>query len=797
MARKWIITFLWLCLTGILYVSVSSPKTQAETTSPAQTEQRTPNKLIQSFSPYLKQHAYNPIDWYPWGKEAMEKAQKDNKMVILSTGYATCYWCHVMERTVYNDKEVAAYMNEHFISIKLDREVRPDIDEIYMQASLLLSGERGWPNNMILTPDLKPAFAYGTLNKEQWVYVLRNAVDIWRTNQAAVSAKAQSMEKSLKRHFSGTQKASAKPIDLDKALYRFHNFTEQHYDARNGGFGAGSKYPDTDRLLYLLDIEQHFTDGTTTKKVKNTLDHMLSGGIHDHVGGGFHRYTTDPQWLSPHFEKMTYDQGLILYTLAKLQSKEPSPRYKNAADKLVSFMAKHMTAPNGGFYSAMDAQTESMEGAYYVWTYDDVKYILPDRYYELFQTHFGIKNIYHYPGHEYAEGGVLFRKVVNNEDDVEADITDILSALEHQRGKRTRPNIDKKIISSWNGIMILGLSEAALAFNENAYITKAKAAADFIIKDMLMDDGRLRRIYIDDKSYLNGFLEDYAWLARGFVNLYRVTEEQKYLDTALTLIETIDKVFSDGITASYLFSENENLIELKIKQGHDSGSLPSANAIIVHLFADLYQITKDKAWKDKAEALANAFAGSINKSPLKFMHMAHGMMRLNPEKQSKRTDAEKPDSPKMVDKDKPNDMESISKMDVKAVLLEDSSTPSSKKIKVMIDIDDGWYINSNPASLDSLIATAVAVQSETPSNFRVLYPLNKVKKTPLGKINIYKDRVKINTHLHAKEEIDEEKIRVLLQVQACKDEICYMPSNISLKLDKFEQDTNRENSKKN
>lgn len=769
-----------LCVSALLLFSIASP---AHAATQEKTDKRaTPNKLINAYSPYLKQHAYNPVYWYPWGDEAFAKAQRENKMILLSVGYATCYWCHVMERTVFQDEDIAAYMNEHFVSVKVDREVRPDIDEIYMHASLLLSNEQGWPNNMFLTPNLQPAFAYGTLNKEQWIYVTQNAANIWQSNQGAAEAKAAAIEAALKRHYEGSPRknvatdadgSDAPTIKLQNAVNSFYDHTKMHYDNRNGGFGTGSKYPDTPTLLYLIDMGEIYSDESALQKAEFTTQNMISGGIHDQVGGGFHRYTIDPLWRIPHFEKMLYNQGLILDLLARLYEKTDKQEYKYTAQRLSRFISNNMTDKNGAFYSAIDAETDATEGAFYVWTDEEIKASLPEKHYNIFTKIYGIADIYRFPGHHYAAGGVLYKKAHAETPSVLHDLDLALAALEEKRRSRSLPLTDKKIITAWNSIMIMGLAEAAIIWPTEDFLPKAEKAAKFILENMMQEDGRLKRVHIHGQTYRDGFLEDYAWLSRALIRLYKVTQNEMYLNKALGLVDLTDKYFRDENRQAYYFSASDDEVSVRIKQGHDTGSLPAANAVMVHLYADLYELTHDEKWKSKAEDVGKAFARDLNKKPLRFQHMVHGLMRLKEANQSKEL---------LISDTTPQEEESSSKVSATASLVQKNSSDNYKEIKVVIEIEDGWYINSNPASLESLIATTVDVQTDSPSTLNVLYPIPRAKQTPLGDISIYQERARIYAQVQSDDIIDQDNIRVLLQVQACKDEICYMPSNIALTL---------------
>ncbi len=752
---------------------------QSHTMEPnsANTKSQKANHLADSFSPYLRQHKYNPVEWYEWGDEALGRARRENKPILVSVGYSTCYWCHVLEREVFMQEDAAAIMNEHFINIKVDREVRPDLDKIYMVATQSLTGSGGWPNNVFLTPDLKPFYAATYLPKDRWKAVTQKIALLWGTERDQLEEQSQVLADKVSSALSvmPSLQASLPVHDFAKRAYLTK---KSSYDNRNGGFGAGIKFPEETDLLFLLDFAQMDGDAKALDMVQNTVDHMLSGGIHDHVGGGFHRYSTDPQWHIPHFEKMLYNQARMAVVLARLYEHTQKPTYKRALIRLLDYVERDMTdAQSGAFFSAQDAETDAIEGAYYVWADQGLKSALGADDYGFLMDYYHTANIPHIPGHKSPEGAVLY--LVKDIPDAEAQkkIDGVLGELLSLRQKREVPLRDEKIMTAWNGMMIMALAEAARVLKDDRYAARGEKAAQFILSNMRQKDGRLYRIFMDGKAHQRAFFEDYAWLTRGLMALHHVTGNDTYRNETINIIQAADRDFADQGAGGYYMADGRENLFVRIKAGDNAGALPSDNAVMAHVLGDLYRATGDQKWKDKLDGLISAFAQGIIGGPHIYSHIIHAMMSLEGKEPQGVSSPEKQEV-------KPSSMQSKDQVDISARIVPESSTAKEKTVKVVIKVEEGWHINANPASLADLIPTVVDIQTEQKSTQDVTYPKAKDMKTPLGQVRVYDGTVEIISIVRADEAIVESTMRALIQVQACKDDTCYAPSQISVDVKK-------------
>jgi uncharacterized protein YyaL (SSP411 family) len=759
-----------------------------DTTAVKDESPRHTNRLAGSFSPYLRQHAHNPVDWYPWGEEALEKARRENKPIFLSIGYSTCYWCHVMERMVFSDEETGRAMNEHFVNIKVDRESRPDIDVVYMLATQMITGRGGWPNNLLLTPDMQPFFASGTLMKDQMMSLINNATLHWNTQRNQIDLRAGQMGVTLQNYFS-----SRPPLQINLSPQRLADeyflSLRMTHDSRYGGFGTGTKFAQESRLLFLLDFAGMNGNSKAMDMVQNTVDHMLLGGVHDHVGGGFHRYATDRRWNVPHFEKMLYNQGQMATVLSQLYEKTGKARYKRALERLLTYVGRVMISENGVFYSALDAETDEVEGIYYVWNREELKRVLGLDDYNFYMSIYDTSALQHFPGHKYPDGEVLHRKAgiqkIMKETGLSQEalfnkLDGVHEKLRRARTKRKRPVRDEKSVVAWNGMMIEGFANAGRVLDNPAYIGTAEKAVRFILDNMRSENGNLSRIYMEGARYQNAFLDDYAWLAKGLMALYRATGNKIYMDETVALLRTADRYFQDKRAGGYYFTDGSERLPVRVKQGDSTGTLPTANTVIAHVFADLFVVTGGQQWKDKADSIVGAFTQGLTERPDSYGHLIYAMLRVNS------TPVQKwlaPVTGKEGAVKKPRVLEeSKNKLSVHTEILHEQSTPIRKIIRVTLDIDDGWHLNTNPASLDFLIPTVVDIQTERPSALDTKYPEAEKLKTPLGRIDVYTGKVEIIAAVKADKPIDVSKMRLLLQVQACKGDLCYPPSQIALPL---------------
>jgi uncharacterized protein YyaL (SSP411 family) len=781
------------------------------------------NQLAFSSSPYLKQHAHNPVDWYPWDNEALGRAISRDRMIVLSIGYSTCYWCHVMERTVFSDEEVAEVMNRSFVSIKVDKEERPDIDNIYMVATNVLSGRGGWPNNILLTPDLKPFYAASYMPKDDWLAMLKAAEKDWQIpeKREEMTDGAARVASIVGNYFSGYGKKSDIKDTPEKLAQDTVMELASEFDRKHGGFGTNLKFPQEMKLLFLLDNYRLEKNDKTLHIVSHTVDNILSGGVYDHIGGGFHRYSIDRKWRQPHFEKMLYNQAYMLSVLAGLYELSKDKIYKEALIDTANYIESWMTDDSGAFYSAMDAETDAVEGAYYTWTEDQLQQAVSEDDLTTILASYSLEEFSQQQGEQLA-GKILF---LRQDEDIKPIrlSSEIKAKMLAAREERKAPRVDRKVITAWNGMMINGYIEAGRVLGEQKYTERAVKAANFILSNMVNEDGKLNRIYAGNRVYQSAFLEDYAWASRAFIMVYKATGDNIYIEKAKELIAVLDNSFKDKKEGGYFLSSVEDEMMVRVKENVDTDSTPSANAVMAHIFVDLYEITGDKTWADKADEVFSAFAEGISNNPDNYVHMVHAYMRkgniseekvasYEKEKVAKRNVSkvaaiEKKESPKNIEPVKeankrevrapskevqkeiavetpPSikviERKSSDKVSINARVLADISVPREKTIFVTMNTDKGWHVNANPSTIDFLIPTTLYISTENDSKIRVKYPESRKMETPLGEVDIYKDHFEIKGVVNTKEELDVEDIGILLEFQACNKYTCLEPSHIAL-----------------
>ena len=542
-----------------------------------------PNKLIGEKSPYLLQHAYNPVEWYPWGEEAFKKAKSEDKPIFLSIGYSTCHWCHVMAHESFEDSYVGNLMNETFVSIKVDREERPDIDKIYMTVCQLMTGSGGWPLTIIMTPDKKPFFAGTYFPKESrfgrigLVDLVKRVKDLW------MNERKQLVESSEKITFALQDASAESPGSslTEKVLNKSYSQLLERYDKINGGFGTAPKFPTPHNLLFLLRYWKRTGDDEALKMVENTLGSMRMGGIYDHIGFGFHRYSTDPNWLVPHFEKMLYDQALL--TLAYLEAYQATGKeeYANTAKEVLTYVQRDMVSTEWAFFSAEDADSEGVEGKFYVWSKAEIEEILGIEDAKIFAKLYNVDANGNFL--EEATREKTGKNIVHLSsqllDTYSTDIELLRKKLFEARDNRIRPHKDDKILTDWNGLMIAAFSKAGYILNEPKYIQIAEKAVKFILNQMKNSEGRLLHRYRNCGADILAFIDDYAFLIWGLINLYEASFETSYLKTAITLMEEQLKLFWDSSIGAFFFTaEDAESLLTRQKETYD-GAIPSGNSV--------------------------------------------------------------------------------------------------------------------------------------------------------------------------------------------------------------------------
>jgi uncharacterized protein YyaL (SSP411 family) len=595
-----------------------------------------PNKLISEKSPYLLQHAHNPVEWYPWGPEAFELAKKENKPIFLSIGYSTCHWCHVMEQESFEDQEVARLMNETFVCIKVDREERPDIDSIYMTVCQMMTGRGGWPMTIIMTPDKKPFYAATYIPKETrfgqtgMKDLVPSIKALWEGKKEEVLTSAERITGALDQIASESPGGELRKTTLKMA----YEHLSQMFDEQYGGFGTAPKFPTPHNLMFLLRYWRRTGDDRALGMVEKTLRGMRLGGIYDHVGFGFHRYSTDSRWFLPHFEKMLYDQALLAMAyIEAYQATGGTAEYEQTAREILAYVLRDMTDPGGGFYSAEDADSEGEEGKFYLWTQDEAKRILSKEEAELLTTIFNMKEEGNYTeeatGKETGENIPFLKKPLS---EIASDLAILLeefgqkleearAKLFNVRTKRVHPHKDDKILTDWNGLMIAALAKGAQVFGESNYEKAARRAADFILTHMVDARGRLYHRYRDGEGAIAAFLDDYAFLTWGLIELYETTFEPPYLQKALDLNTIMLTHFWDREKGGFYFTANDADTILTRKKEIYDGAIPSGNAVAMLNLLRLARLTAHPELENKAAHISRTFSNAASQSPGSFAQL--------------------------------------------------------------------------------------------------------------------------------------------------------------------------------
>ena len=599
------------------------PDEDTDATIQTRTLPSMPNHLASETSPYLLQHKDNPVDWYPWGEEALRRARAEDKPLLVSIGYSSCHWCHVMAHESFEDQATAALMNERFVNVKVDREERPDLDGIYMSAVQAMTGHGGWPLNVFVTPDGVPFFG-GTywppadrMGMPGFARVLASVADAWRDRRDAIEQNAMSVRDFLSQASTAAPTASALSTDLlDDAFRRLAaTFDEEH-----GGFGGAPKFPQPAVLAFVLRTWRRTQDASAAAIVRETLDRMAAGGIYDHLGGGFARYSVDAAWLVPHFEKMLYDNAQLVRIYVDAWRAFGDDRYRTVAEETCAYVLREMTGPEGGFFSAQDADSEGEEGKFYVWTPAEIDAALAPEEADLVKHHFGVTDACNF------EGKNILSRIRNGDDlaeatgqpaaEIEAALTRAKEQLLAVRRERVPPGTDDKTLTSWNGLMLGALAEAGRAFDRADFIAAAVRNAEFLLTT-LRPDGKLFRTYRAGVAKQPAFLEDFAYLADGLLALYRATLETRWLDHATALVREIIERFSHETTGFYDTATDHERLVTRPRDLQD-GATPAGNSVAAGLLLTIGALTDDSALSDRAEAILAMLAEPMREQPLGF-----------------------------------------------------------------------------------------------------------------------------------------------------------------------------------
>lgn len=797
------------------------------------------NRLANETSPYLLLHAHNPVDWYPWGPEAFERARAENKPIFLSIGYSSCYWCHVMERLVFSNEEIAEYMNEHFINIKVDREERPDLDDLYMlslQVYFQLAGSAqggGWPLSMFLTPDGKP-IAGGTYFPPEDAHgrlgfptVMRHVMNAWETRREDVVRTADLVAREVRRlSLPGAQLSS---VSLSQELVDHAvDAVLVAYDPEHGGFDFnpdepdGPKFPVPSRLMLLQRRLAQKAVPDVARKLDHTLDEMAAGGIYDHLGGGFHRYSTDREWHVPHFEKMLYDNAQLASVYAEAFLRTSRKPYRQVATGILDFVLRDLRSPDGAFYSALDAETDGVEGAFYVWQPREIEEHVSAANTELFLDAYGLARpspfelgyVLHHP----EPLSVVAERHEMPLSELQSRLAEAREKLLAVRRERTALLRDDKILTSWNGLMIAALARAGAILDRREYLNAAEKAAIYVLSHMRNADGRLLRTSRLGAARLNAYLDDYAFLVDGLLALYDATREDKWLNAAQRLTDDQLELFWDRERNGFFFTthDHEQLLARQ-KTAYDS-ALPSGNSVSVRNLVRLAKLTGQPRYLEPAQKTLELFAPQLEQTPGSVPYLALALIdylavvgeagtggvsggifagptpRMEPGT-TKPGEPARPRSP--AEPVAPEKLVPAAEMAVADVAQHDKvratvyfSKPQwvageTVRVAVTIDVREGWHINANPARPDFVIPTKLTAKLPSGATLgEVNYPKGMDFKLegidePLS---VYEGRIVLTGSITVPATATgEEAFEFRLRYQACNNVNCLRPMNLVLK----------------
>ncbi len=581
------------------------------------------NKLIHEKSPYLLQHARNPVDWFPWGDEAFVHAVSEDKPIFLSIGYSTCHWCHVMAHESFEDPEVAEILSKHFISIKVDREERPDIDHIYMSVCQALTGQGGWPLTIFMTADKRPFYAGTYFPREDRmgipgiITILEKISDVWKSDRSSILESCEHINDAIKQ----SQNPNGKEINTEEIVHRAFSDFNRDFDHRYGGFGGAPKFPSPHILYFLLRYWYVYKQDAALQMVEKTLDSMYKGGIYDHIGFGFSRYSTDRKWLVPHFEKMLYDNALLAIAYLEAFQATRHERHSVVAEQILTYVLRDMTSPEGGFYSAEDADSEGEEGKFYVWSVEEIKQVLGN---ESGEKYCGFYNISEQGNFEGLNIPNLIEKAIPS---AEMEFIDTCrQKLFSHREKRIHPYKDDKILTAWNGLMMATMAIGGRVLGSKRYQEAAEAAAKFIFEKLIRHDGRLLARYRDGDSAYPGYVDDYAFLIWGLTELYETTYNPEYLQKAINLTDDLIKLFWDEDKCGlFMYGSDSEALLTRPKEIYD-GAMPSGNSVAAMCFLRLARLTGKSELEEKAQKQFRAFGESLEQVPRGYSFMLSSML---------------------------------------------------------------------------------------------------------------------------------------------------------------------------
>lgn len=753
--------------------------------------QKPTNRLARETSPYLRQHAHNPVDWYPWGPEALTRAIKEDRMIFLSIGYSACHWCHVMERESFNNPEVAKLLNSNFVCIKVDREERPDIDQIYMTSLQFFGIQGGWPLTMFLTPDAKPIAGGTYWPVEDRVVggqralglksIIRMILDLRQDEPKQVREQSDEVARIVARTLNRSSKPNG-PAPRRYIITSAVDSMKEGFDPEYGGFGSaarsfrGTKFPMAPAVGFLLQQAVRQNSDELLKMATLTLDRMAMGGIYDQIGGGFHRYSTERTWTVPHFEKMLYDNAQLVEIYAKAYEHTKNPLYGRIVRETLEFVSREMTDAKGGFYSSLDADSEGVEGRYYVWTSSELDAVIPGTGAE--RAMLGLSDRPNFEGKYFIP--TRARKTQKLSDD---QLNPIRQNLLAARSRRPRPFLDTKIITAWNGQMIAAYAIAGRVLNQPQYIDAAAKASDFVLQNLRSNDGRLLRSYCttpgdQPKACLTAYLDDYAFLVHGLLCLHDATSAPRWLAEAKDLTDLMIRHYGDEGGFYYTADDHERLFA-RAKDLQD-GVQPSGNSMAALNLVRLAAKTGDIRYREMAERTFRTYTTEIEKNPTAFTFMLTAIdqfLEAEPQPPANTPQAKSPSS------DKPDGAKRSDAVVKAKATAAKPSADGKQSVTITLVIDKGWHIYANPVGNESQeeSQTTVTVTSKTkPKNVKIEYPKSKVVNDVLvGNYNVYEGTIEIKAAVE-RAAGDSSPLEIRVKLQACDDKSCLLPATIKL-----------------
>ncbi len=737
---------------------------------PPEAGERRPNRLAGESSPYLQLHVYNPVDWYPWGAEALARAREEEKPIFLSVGYSTCYWCHVMEREVFSDPEIAELMNRWFVSVKVDREERPELDEIYMTATQMMTGSGGWPNSVFLTPELEPFFA-GTYFPPEDRYgrpgfptVLSTLHEAWIQRREEVEAHAARVAASMKQVVAASV-APAAELPETAAAEAAVAALKASYDAQWGGFGSAPKFPSPSSLFLLWEAAER-GDREARRMVLESLRKMGRGAIYDQLDGGFHRYTLDAAWRIPHFEKMLYDNAHLGELLAVAAVAEKDAELERLARGTLDFALSTLVLPGGAFKSAIDAETDAVEGAFYIWSEEELRAVLGGDGFELLAPIFGFSGRPNFEGDRYtlyltAPLAEHAARLGLAPAELAARLEPRLEALRRARAAREFPLVDDKALADWNGMMIAALARAGRLLGEPRYVEAAARAAGFFVE--LRDaDGVLLHAWREGRAKIRAFLDDYAFLMRGLLALEEATGDERWRGAAERLADEMERRLRRPEGGYYMSEARADLLFQAATV--TDGAIPSGNGVALLALATLAERTGKAVYRERAEAGLRAFAPALEHHPAAVATVAQALLRVGGADRVEEREAEAPTS-----------LDRLAQ-EVVASGVRLSGPPRAdgwRPFELEIEIREGWHLNANPASLEFLVPTRVAGAVRA-----LAYPAGESFRPAFAdaELSVYSGRTSIAG------EIAPDGGALELTYQACDERRCLAPVTRRLEL---------------